>query len=64
MIISRKAGNITIFSFDENEAEQYRTIRCGGYYAWWWMWGVGIGKDTPMNEWDTIIISADVPHTL
>ena len=66
MIISRKAGNITIFSFDENEGlsehtapfDAVVTILDGECEVW------VSGQTYPMREGDTIIFPANVPHAL
>ena len=66
MIISRKAGNITIFSFDENEGlsehtapfDAVVTILDGECEVW------VAGQTSQMKEGDTIIFSANVPHAL
>ncbi len=66
MIISRKAGNITLFSFDENEglsehASPYDalvTILEGECEVW------VSGPTYQMKEGDTIIFPANVPHAL
>ncbi|HUT38552.1 MAG TPA: cupin domain-containing protein [Methanoregula sp.] len=66
MIISRKAGNITIFSFDENEGlsehtspfDAVVTILEGECEVW------VAGETFPMKEGDTIIFPANVPHAL
>ena len=66
MIISRKAGNITIFSFDENEGlsehtapfDAVVTILDGECEVW------VAGQTSQMNEGDTIIFPANVPHAL
>ena len=66
MIISRKAGNITIFSFDENEGlsehtapfDAVVTILDGECEVW------VSGQTYPMKEGDTIIFPANVPHAL
>ena len=66
MIISRKAGNITIFSFDENEGlsehtapfDAIVTILDGECEVW------VSGQTYPMKEGDTIIFPANVPHAL
>ena len=66
MIISREAGNITIFSFDENEGlsehtapfDAVVTILDGECEVWI------SGQTYPMKEGDTIIFSANVPHAL
>jgi quercetin dioxygenase-like cupin family protein len=66
MIISRKAGNITIFSFDENEGlsehtapfDAMVTILDGECEVW------VLGQTYPMKEGDTIIFPANVPHAL
>jgi quercetin dioxygenase-like cupin family protein len=66
MIISRKAGNITIFSFDENEGlsehtapfDAMVTILDGECEVW------VAGQTSAMKEGDTIIFPANVPHAL
>jgi quercetin dioxygenase-like cupin family protein len=66
MIISRKSGNITIFSFDENEGlsehtapfDAVVTILDGECEVW------VSGQTYPMKEGDTIIFPANVPHAL
>lgn len=66
MIISRKAGNITIFSFDENEElsehtapfDAVVTILEGECEVW------VAGKTFTMKAGDTIIFPANVPHAL
>jgi len=66
MIISRKAGNITIFSFDENEGlsehtapfDAVVTILDGECEVW------VSGQTYPMKEGDTIIFPANIPHAL
>jgi len=66
MIISRKAGNITIFSFDENEGlsehtapfDAVVTILDGECEVW------VAGQTSQMKEGDTIIFPANVPHAL
>jgi quercetin dioxygenase-like cupin family protein len=66
MIISRKAGNITIFSFDENEGlsehtapfDAVVTILDGECEVWI------AGQTYTMKEGDTIIFPANVPHAL
>jgi quercetin dioxygenase-like cupin family protein len=66
MIISRKAGNITLFSFDENEglsehAAPYDatvTILEGECEVW------VAGTTFTLKEGDTIIFPANVPHAL
>ncbi|MDD1701234.1 MAG: cupin domain-containing protein [Methanoregula sp.] len=66
MIISRKAGNITIFSFDENEGlsehtapfDAVVTILDGECEVW------VAGQTYTMKEGDTIIFPANVPHAL
>jgi quercetin dioxygenase-like cupin family protein len=66
MIISRKAGNITLFSFDENEGlsehtapfDAMVTILEGECEVW------VSGQTYPMREGDTIIFPANVPHAL
>jgi len=66
MIISRKAGNITIFSFDENEGlsehtapfDAMVTILEGECEVW------VAGQTFPMNVGETIIFPAHVPHAL
>ena len=66
MIISRKAGNITIFSFDENEGlsehtapfDAVVTILDGECEVW------VSGQTYQMKEGDTIIFPANVPHDL
>ena len=66
MIISRKAGNITIFSFDENEGlsehtapfDAVVTILEGECEVW------VAGQTFFMNVGETIIFPANVPHAL
>lgn len=66
MIISRKAGNITLFSFDENEGlsehtapyDAVVTILEGECEVWI------AGQTYPMKEGETIIFPANVPHAL
>ena len=66
MIISRKSGNITIFSFDENEGllehtapfDAVVTILEGKCEAW------VAGQTFAMNAGETIIFPANVPHAL
>jgi quercetin dioxygenase-like cupin family protein len=66
MIISRKAGNITIFSFDENEGlsehtapfDAVVTILEGECEVW------VAGQTFTMKEGDTILFPANIPHAL
>ena len=66
MIISRKAGNITLFSFDENEGlsehtapfDAVVTILEGECEVW------VSGETFPMKEGETIIFPAHAPHAL
>lgn len=66
MIINKKAGSITIFSFDENEGlsehtapyDAVVTILDGECEVW-----VG-GKTHQMTAGQTIIFPANVPHAL
>ena len=66
MIISRKAGNITLFSFDENEGlsehtapyDAAVTILEGKCEVWI------EGQTYQMKEGETIIFPANVPHAL
>lgn len=66
MIISRKAGNVTIFSFDENEGlsehtapfDALVTILEGECEVWI------AGRTYQMKNGDTIIFPANVPHAL
>jgi quercetin dioxygenase-like cupin family protein len=66
MIISHKAGNITLFSFDENEGlsehtapfDAVVTILDGECEVWI------AGTTHQMQERDTIIFPANVPHAL
>jgi quercetin dioxygenase-like cupin family protein len=66
MIISRKAGNITLFSFDENEGlsehtapfDAVVTILEGECEVW------VSGETFTMQEGDTIIFPANAPHAL
>jgi quercetin dioxygenase-like cupin family protein len=66
MIISQKAGNITIFSFDETEGlsehtapfDAIVTILEGECEVW------VAGQTYQMKEGDTIIFPANVPHAL
>jgi quercetin dioxygenase-like cupin family protein len=65
-IISRKAGNITLFSFDENEGlsehsapyDAVVTILDGECEVW------VAGTTYPMKTGETIIFPANVPHAL
>jgi len=66
MVISRKAGNITIFSFDENEGlsehtapfDALVTILEGECEVW------VTGQTFQMKTGETIIFPANVPHAL
>jgi quercetin dioxygenase-like cupin family protein len=66
MIVSRKAGNITLFSFDENEGlsehtapfDAVVTILEGECEVW------VAGQTYRMREGETIIFPANVPHAL
>ena len=66
MIVSRKTGNITLFSFDENEGlsehtapfDAVVTILDGECEVW------VAGKPFQMKEGETIIFTANVPHAL
>jgi quercetin dioxygenase-like cupin family protein len=66
MIISRKAGSITLFSFDENEGlsehtapyDALVTILDGECEVW------VAGQTHRMKEGDTIIFPANAPHAL
>jgi quercetin dioxygenase-like cupin family protein len=66
MIVSRKAGNITLFSFDENEGlsehtapfDAVVTILEGECEVW------VAGQTYRMKEGETIIFPANVPHAL
>jgi quercetin dioxygenase-like cupin family protein len=66
MIISRKAGNITLFSFDENEGlsehtapyDAVVTILDGECEVWI------AGQTHRMKEGETIIFPANVAHAL
>ena len=66
MIISQKTGNITIFSFDENEGlsehtapfDAVVTILEGECEVW------VAGQTYQMKEGETIIFPANVPHAL
>ena len=66
MIISRKAGSITLFSFDENEGlsehtapyDATVTILEGECEVW------VQGTTTKMRTGETIIFPANVPHAL
>jgi quercetin dioxygenase-like cupin family protein len=66
MIISRKTGNITLFSFDENEGlsehtapfDAVVTILEGECEVW------VAGQTYRMKEGETIIFPANVPHAL
>ena len=66
MIISRKSGNITLFSFDENEGlsehtapyDAVVTILEGECEVWI------EGQTSQMKEGETIIFPANVPHAL
>ena len=66
MIISRKSGNITLFSFDENEGlsehtapfDAVVTILEGECEVW------VSGETFTMKEGDTIIFPANAPHAL
>ncbi len=66
MIISKKAGNITIFSFDENEGlsehtapfDAVVTIIDGECEVW------VAGETFQMKTGDTIVFPANTPHAL
>lgn len=66
MIINRKPGSITLFSFDENEGlsehtapfDAVVTILDGECEVW------VAGKTFQMKEGETIIFPANVPHAL
>ena len=66
MIINKKAGSITIFSFDEGEGlsehtapfDAVVTILDGDCEVW------VCGESHPMREGDTIIFPANAPHAL
>jgi quercetin dioxygenase-like cupin family protein len=66
MIVSRKVGNITLFSFDENEGlsehtapfDAVVTILDGECEVW------VAGQTHQMKEGQTIIFPANVPHAL
>ena len=66
MIISRKTGNITLFSFDENEGlsehtapyDATVTILEGECEVW------VAGQTYQMKEGETIIFPANAPHAL
>jgi len=66
MIVSRKVGNITLFSFDENEGlsehtapfDAVVTILDGECEVW------VAGQTHQMKEGKTIIFPANVPHAL
>jgi quercetin dioxygenase-like cupin family protein len=66
MIISRKTGNITLFSFDENEGlsehtapyDATVTILEGECEVW------VAGQTWQMKEGETIIFPANAPHAL
>jgi quercetin dioxygenase-like cupin family protein len=66
MIINRKTGSITLFSFDENEGlsehtapfDATVTILEGECEVW------VAGQTYQMKEGDTIIFPANVPHAL
>ena len=66
MIVSRKAGNITLFSFDENEGlsehtapyDAVVTILDGQCEVWI------AGQTLQMKEGETVIFPAGVPHAL
>ena len=66
MIISKKTGNITIFSFDENEGlsehtapfDAVVTILDGECEVW------VAGQTFSMKTGDTIVFPANVPHAL
>jgi quercetin dioxygenase-like cupin family protein len=66
MVINRKSGSVTIFSFDENEGlsehtapfDALVTILDGECEVW------VAGKIFPMRTGETIIFPAGVPHAL
>jgi len=66
MIVNRKAGSITLFSFDENEGLSEHTAPCDatvtileGECEVWVQ-----GTTLKMKEGETIIFPANVPHAL
>ena len=66
MIVSRKAGSITVFSFDENEGlsehtapfDAVVTLLDGECEVW------VAGQTSRMKEGESIIFPANVPHAL
>jgi quercetin dioxygenase-like cupin family protein len=66
MVINRKSGSVTIFSFDENEGlsehtapfDALVTILDGECEVW------VAGQTFPMKTGDTIIFPAGIPHAL
>jgi len=66
MVINRKSGSVTVFSFDENEGlsehtapfDALVTILEGECEVW------VAGRTFPMKPGDTIIFPAGVPHAL
>jgi quercetin dioxygenase-like cupin family protein len=66
MVINRKSGSVTIFSFDENEGlsehtapfDALVTILDGECEVW------VAGKIYPMRTGETIIFPAGIPHAL
>lgn len=66
MLVNKKAGSITIFSFDENEGlsehvapyDAVLTVIDGECEVWI------AGHTFPMKEGETIILPANVPHAL
>jgi len=66
MVVNRKAGSITLFSFDENEGlsehtapyDAVVTILDGECEVW------VAGKTFQMKEGETIIFPANAPHAL
>jgi quercetin dioxygenase-like cupin family protein len=66
MVVNKKAGTITIFSFDENEGlsehtapyDAVVTILDGECEVW------VAGETSVMKEGETIIFPANVPHAL
>jgi quercetin dioxygenase-like cupin family protein len=66
MLVNKKAGSITVFSFDENEGlsehkapyDAVVTIIDGECEVW------VAGQTSPMKEGQTIVFPANVPHAL
>jgi len=66
MVINRKSGSVTLFSFDENEGlsehtapfDALVTILDGECEVW------VAGKTFPMKTGETIIFPAGIPHAL